>query len=131
MTRRAFFSALIAIAALLLAIPERAAAQQNLNCCSYSVEISGVPAACFPIQLKTQWVPGFTDIINYGANGVFWKPIPAPCPPAPAFDWVSLDLGATQVRLGETRTFIIGGCCYKVTVTLNPNFCILIIIKRC
>jgi hypothetical protein len=132
MTTRAFISVLAAMfALLLLAAPERAAAQQNPNCCSYSVEIIGVPATCFPITLKTQWVPGFTNLINYAANGVYWHPIPAPCPPAPAFDWVSPDLGPTQIRLGETRSVVIGGCCYKITATLNPNFCILIRITRC
>jgi hypothetical protein len=120
-----------AIAMLMAALPQRAAAQQNLNCCSYSVEITGVAAACFPITIKTQWVPGFTDIINYAANGVYWNPIPAPCPPAPAFDWASLNLGGLQVHLGETKKFVIGGCCYKVTSTLNPNFCILIRISPC
>lgn len=135
MTRRRFHSMLLAaitaLVTLIGAAGEHAFAQQNLNCCSYSVEITGVRPECFPIRIKTQWVPGFTDIINYAANGVYWNPIPAPCPPAPHFDWVSLDLGMTQVRLGETKVFWVDKCCYKVTATLNPNFCILIQIRGC
>lgn len=134
MTRRTFLTSLAAMLALFLVFAgttRQAMAQQNLNCCSYSVEITGVKPACFPFKIKTQWQPGFTDIIEYTANGVYWNPIPAPCPPAPKFDWVSLDLGATQVRLGETKKFVVGGCCYKVTATLNPNFCILILISPC
>jgi hypothetical protein len=135
MTRKTFFAALVAaligLAAGLTVVTQHASAQQNPNCCSYSVEINGVSAACFPITVKTQWVPGFTDIINYGANGVYWNPIPGPCPPAPPFDWVSLDLGVTQVHLGETKVFHVGGCCYKVKATVNPNFCILITINGC
>jgi len=135
MTNRNFLSTFIALMAMMtiaiVAGTSTARAQQNLNCCSYSVEISGVKPECFPIRLKTQWVPGFTDIINYTANGVYWNPIPAPCPPAPAFDWVSLQLGVNPIHLGETKTIVIGGCCYKVTATLNPNFCILIRITPC
>lgn len=138
MTRRTLLSmlatALIALVITLTAGTERAQAQQNLNCCNYSVEISGVKPACFPLRIKTQWLSGgisYTDIITYPANGVYWNLIPGPCPPAPTFDWVSLNLGGTQVHLGETKQFIIGGCCYKATATLNANFCILIKITSC
>ncbi len=135
MTRQRTISMLAAflftLAMMIVAMPERASAQQNPNCCSYSVEIAGVKPECFPIRLKTQWVPGYTDIITYAANGVYWNPIPGPCPPAPPFDWVSLQLGINPIHLGETKTITIGGCCYKVTATLNPNFCILIRITPC
>ena len=137
MTRRTLLSMLLAplMAAIMLMIaaPQRASAQQNPNCCSYSVEITGVKPECFPFRIKTQWVAGptYTDIITYPANGTYWNVIPGPCPPAPTFQWASLDLGVTQVHLGETKQFVIGGCCYKATVTLNANLCILVKVTPC
>lgn len=136
MTKRTVLSllaivCLIAIAAI-LAVPSRAAAQvQNPQCCTYFVDIKDVAPGCFPIRVKTEWAGGVVDEPVYFGNGVFWRNIPGPCPPARAFSWVSIDLGATQVHLWEEKLVVVGTCCYRVKAELNPNFCIYIRITKC
>ncbi len=115
-----------------VATPERAWAQeQNLQCCTYFIDIIGVDPPCFPIRIKTQWEGGAADEPVYAANGSYYRNVPGPCPRARKIQWASVDMGSTQVHLGETKTVVVGGCCYKVTVGLNPNYCISITVRKC
>ena len=134
MTRRTVLSGIITmfilLAASVLTGDTAVAQEQNLKCCTYFIDIIGVDAACLPVRVKTQW-DGAADEPVYAANGSYFRAIPGPCPPARKLLWASVDLGLTQVHLGETKTTVYGGCCYKVTVGVNPNGCIQITVRKC
>ncbi len=142
MTRRTFVPVFVALFALALAMlctsTTVASAQQNPNCCFYTVEIRGVPPQCFRICLQTWWeCPSGERFITdtcYTNDGIYIDtignpPLP-PCPRACRLVRISLD-GITFIGPGETRQVIIGNCCYLVSFGFDANGCIYIRITRC
>ncbi len=138
MTRRTFVPVFVAIFALALAMlctsTTVASAQQNPNCCTYTVEIRGVPPDCFRICLWTWWScpSGIQDTTTkcYPNDGIYSDTIRNPCPPACKLVGISLD-GINFILPGETRRVIIGNCCYLVNFGFDANGCIYIRITRC
>lgn len=102
------------------------------NCCAFTVEVKFVPAACFKIPVTTSW-GGILTTHTFSANAMYPN-LPylstGSCPPAPPFNWVSLDGGMTKVVLGETRTVKgTNNCCFTVTAGLDPAGCVYITIN--
>ncbi len=111
-----------------------ARAQQNPNCCTYTVAIDGIRPACFPFRIAFRW-SCFSDqssIVSYPGNGSYTAPIPGftPCPPACRLADISLD-GVNYVGPNETKRFVIGNCCYLVSFLYDTNGCIYIKIGPC
>lgn len=104
---------------------------QNPGLCDYKVKVTS-DVGC-PITLTTGWSNGAQDVqpLQFVANYQF--PIPSPnCPPAPAFTWVSVDGGITQIPLGSVpQQVIVNGCCMMVSATVDSGGYILIIISPC
>lgn len=136
MTRRTLLSTFIALVVLTVAslMGSTAHAQQNPNCCTYTVEIRGVRDACFPITLATIWTCLPHTLFNsYRSNGVFVQPLPfpspTPCPPAAPclLSGISLD-NATFVGPNKSQRYMIGNCCYLLHYGFDPLGCIYITI---
>jgi hypothetical protein len=133
MRSRLFLSMLLAIASALvieLGAPTRAMAQpQDLNCCTFTVNVS-LPAACagaFPLTIVTDWCQAGPFTISFAANGSFIGAVPGGCPPAPFFLSAILP-GGPLVLLGGTGTAMVGGCPVTYTVGTDPAGCIVITI---
>jgi hypothetical protein len=120
-------TALVALLATVSA-PSRAAAQ----CCTYTVSVSGsYPAACTQFKLLTRWGTGATAVTSSvgitGTGGTF--PVPYPCPQQSLpFVWASFN-GITTYPLGFSGPVVINGCTRNVTIQLDSNGCILILIS--
>jgi hypothetical protein len=73
---------------------ERASAQ---GCCNFRIIVSNaVPAGCMPLSVTTSWGgTAQTDVVVTRGNGNPPVTIGVPCPPVPAYNWVSLDGGLT------------------------------------
>jgi hypothetical protein len=141
MTRRTLLSALTAIVAMtflmVFASAERVSAQQNPNCCTYTVERIGLGPNCVNIRLSLRWNCGGTGvgtITSYGTNGITIEPIGVPpltpCPPACTLLAISLD-NINFVGPNTAGTWHVGGCCYKAAFTYDAAGCIYIKIKPC
>lgn len=101
------------------------------NCCTFTAEVLNVPAACFKIQMTTSW-GGILTTHTFSANGIYPNLpfLSTACPPAPPFNWVSLDGGITKIVLGETR--VVRGnnnCCFTVRAGLDAAGCVSIMIN--
>ncbi len=137
MTRRTFVPAFVALFALALAMlctnTTVASAQQNSNCCFYTVDIQGVPPQCFPCCLWIEWEcpPGkrFITETCYTNDGTYIETIGnpplTPCPPACKMLGISLD-GSNFIGPGETKQLDIGNCCYVISFEFDANGCIYI-----
>ena len=140
MTRRTFFSTFIALVALALAMlctdTTVASAQQNPNCCTYTVDIQNLFPPCDQIRLSTRWdcPPIFNTIKSYTGNGIFVEPLnPAggpPCPPACKLIGISLD-NVNFIGPNQTKQYKIGNCCYILSFGFDANGCIYIKITKC
>lgn len=137
MTRRALLFTIIAVfTALVLTGGTRAHAQAP-GCCTFDISASFAhPPACFPFSVTTNWGPGAganqTDL--HGAPGIVTYAITAvACPPAPAFNWASLDGGITKIPFNVPTVVIVPGCgCVTVRTGLStPGGCIQIHIATC
>jgi len=138
MTRRALLSALAtALVWLVMAFAvstETATAQQNLNCCTYTVDIAGVPASCFRVPLWTRWSNGVFGPQLFLANGVFVfnTPTPPPCPPAALFGGASLAGPAGPfASFNNPVQFKVNGCCLVVRIAYDSAGCVYIYIRPC
>ncbi len=137
MTRRNILSMLaILLAGLMMsfAAPETARAQQNLNCCTYTVDIAGFPDACFRIPLWTRWSVGVFGPDLFLANGVytFNTPTPPPCPPAATFIGASIQgPGGPYATFNNPVNFKINNCCATVRIGFDGNGCLIIYIRPC
>lgn len=133
MTRRTALSAFIALFAMtlitLITAAGSARAQQNPNCCTYTVDVQGVPASCFPFRIYYRWSCLPAPVISpYTANGITIAPIPnvTPCPPSVCkLTGISLD-GINFILPNEAKRFIMGNCCYLLTFDFDINGCIYI-----
>lgn len=141
MNRRTLLSNLIAICAIAAVMAlvgaSGAVAQQNPNCCTYTVAISTtIPNACFPIRLATRWNcnGGGTIIKSYPAPGNYIEPIGPPllppCPPACKLNAISLD-NVNFIGPNQTKKYMIGNCCYILSFGFDINGCIVIKITNC
>ncbi len=142
MTRKNLYSALAAFFAMTLAIicsgTTVASAQQNYECCTYTVDIEGITPNCLPITLYTSWscsnglITTLTQ--NYNVNGIFNQPIDPPplppCAPACKLGGISLD-GITYIAPGGFKQVAANGCCYRVSFGFTSTGCIFIRIRRC
>ncbi len=141
MTRKNLLSSIIALFAItfimLVSGTSSASAQQSLKCCTYRVEIQGVPLPCLPISLWASWYcnpGGFINSTTYTANGSYTEPviaIPAPCPPSCTLKAISLDGGATVIGPNESGQFMVNNCCYVMHYGFDADGCIVIKITRC
>jgi hypothetical protein len=141
MTRRTILSSIImtcaVVALMLLAGNGIAIAQQDSNCCHYTVVVSPtIPNSCLPIHLATRWAcnPVGTLIKDYSHPDVYIEqigmpPFP-PCPPACKLLGVSLD-NVSFVGPGERRRVVIGDCCYDLDFGFGDAGCVVITITRC
>ena len=142
MTKRSHLSLLVALIAMVMvgivAGTRGATAQNNPNICTYTVDVAGIPPCCFPITLTTEWNcnPGIrTDVKNIGGNGIFVFPLNPPggppCPPACQFNWASLNGIINPTGLNQPKQYVINGCCYRLTPTLDANGQVYIFIRPC
>lgn len=101
-------------------------------CCTFTVDVAGFPAVCFPVTLTTRWTGGLQNNV-IGGNGVFVLPITfAPCPPPPAqFAWASLNGGLTQAWWNFPANFNVNGCCFTVRIGRNAANCIVVYLRPC
>lgn len=132
MSRRTFVSiaatALIMIVLACTAGASRAAAQ-NPNCCFYIVDVAGIPATCFRINVTTLWTTGVTQTFTLTANGLFADPILPPCPPAAGLIGASVQ-GGPVVPFGGTASVTLPcGVTVTYVVALDANGCIYITIR--
>jgi hypothetical protein len=143
MTRRTIFSALVAIfvttLAMIVAPGSSASAQQNPNCCTYTVDIAGIAPTCFPFRLTTVWNCGGVktfDFKTYLANGVYVEPLnppgAPPCPPACKFAGAGLNgPGGPFATFNNPVRFNVNGCCMVVRIGFDANGCVTIFIRPC
>jgi hypothetical protein len=122
---------------MLLVDSGKAVAQQNPNCCTYTVSIlTTIPNSCLPIRLVTRWNcnPGGTIFKTYTAPGIYVEPIGPPllppCPPACKLVSISID-NVNFIGPGQTKQIVIGNCCYIVSFGFDSTGCIVIKISRC
>jgi len=115
MTRNTFRSIAIAytMAVLMLAIAARqqAFAQQDPNCCDYIVNSSHIPAACFPLAITTSWAGGLSATVVVSTPAFNSFHVPFACPPAPAFQSVTVT-SAGIVCCIRPVSFFCGGCLF-------------------
>jgi len=141
MIRKSIFPTIAALCMMLIAgviaQTNRAAAQQNPNCCIYTVDVNGLSPFCFPVRLVTQWDCSGTPVTlfrTYITNGITIEPIGTPpllpCPPACKLLAVSMD-NVNFTLPNQTRQYIIGNCCYLVTFVYDANGCIYLRIRPC
>ncbi len=141
MTRRSILSTLAALFIMLtagiIAHTGQAVAQQNPNCCTCTVDITGISPFCFPVRLVTRWDCSGTPVTlfkSYTANSFTIEPIGppllSPCPPACKLLAVSID-NVNFTLPNQTRQYIIGNCCYLVTFIYDGNGCIYLRIRPC
>lgn len=137
MTKRNVLSTFIALMAMMtitiVAGTNTARAQQNLNCCIYTVDVAGVSPSCFPIRLWTRWSNGVfgPTIVNANGNFVFATPTPPPCPPAATFIGASLaGPGGPYATFNNPVTFNVNGCCLIVRIGFDANGCLIIYIRQ-
>ncbi len=137
MTRRTALSTLIALFVMTLATligsTDTARAQQNPNCCKYTVNIQGIPDFCLPFRIYYRWDCISTPVIaSYAANGISSSPIPTPppCPPACILRGISLD-GINYIGPNETRRYVIGNCCSILSFGFDAAGCIAIKVSPC
>jgi hypothetical protein len=136
MTRRTilsmFATALTMLALALTISVGSAAAQQNPNCCTYTLDFRPtIPIACFPITVETEWGPGIRRAFTAATPGIYIDMVPPPCPPAFPFNWARVLPGGPLVPLWGTGTYFLPWCGYVITytVTLDANGCIYIILR--
>ncbi len=138
--KRNFTLPLLALLAgmMLLLATNSASAQQNPNCCTYTVILQGLTGACSvqPIPLTLRWdcPPVVTTTTNYTGNGTHIEPIGnsplSPCPPACKLIGLSLD-GINFIPVGVDKSFHVGNCCYMVASGFDVNGCAVIKIFPC
>lgn len=112
MTRSATLSLAAALAVAFITMlggaTNRAYAQQNPNCCDFIVNVSNIPASCFPITIHTTWGGGLTHTVTFTAPGYYSVHLPFNCPPAPTFLAATV---ASNCCLGPI-TYFCGGCLF-------------------
>lgn len=128
--RSVLASMLLAAAMLFTAASYNASAQpQVLTCCTFTVDVSGLPLTCFPITLITDWCPTGQHTFTAPANGIYVLPVPGSCPPfAPYFLTAAIPSGPA-VPLGSSGTAVVGGCTVTYTAATDPSGCIYITIR--
>ncbi|MBS1914128.1 MAG: hypothetical protein JST22_19225 [Bacteroidetes bacterium] len=140
MTRRSLLAMLVAAVALIgtIGMTRTASAQNNPNICTYTVDVAGIPPCCFPINLQTEWnCLGAITMDNKAipGNGVFVFPLNppggGPCPPACLFNWASLNGIINPTPLGQTKQYVINGCCYRLTAALDAAGQVYLTIRPC
>ncbi len=136
MTRRTLLSAFVGLFAMTLvtfiAGAGSASAQQNPNCCTYSVNIQGVPAGCFRVPFWILWNNTLVGPTVLAANGTFTFPIPGNCPPAALFNGVSLGTpNGPFATYNNPVQFTVNGCCLVARITYDGNGCVVIYIRPC
>lgn len=132
MTRAALASALML--AMLAIFSRQAVAQAPIPnaCCTYTVDVAGFAATCFPVKLTTRWSGTLESVAIFG-NGVTVQNITGvPCPPPPAlFAWASLDGGATQAWFNFPMNFKVNGCCFTLRIGVDAAGCIIVYMRPC
>ena len=141
MTRRTLVKALATLCTLIFMMmavgAENARAQQNPNCCTYTVDRMNLLGGCVNIRLTTKWDCNGTPVTyikSYSTNGITIEPIGAPllppCPPACKLVSISLD-NVNFVGPNVIGTWIIGNCCYKGIFSYDAAGCIYIKVRPC
>ncbi len=137
MTRKNLLSSIIALFAITLMMVATGTSNASSSlaaqpCCHYSVTIKDIPDACFftPLKLYTRWdcsgVPASLTTF-YGSNGSYVHPLqPCPCKLIGA----SLD-GITYIDVSQSHKYIIGNCCYELTMISSASGCISFQINPC
>ncbi len=129
-----FFALFALVVATLAVIGQTARAQAPIPnaCCTFTVDVAGIAATCFPLKLTTRWTGGIQSDPIAG-NGVFVLPITfAPCPPPPAqFGWASLNGGATMAWWNFPMNFLVNGCCITARIGTDAAGCIIVYLRPC
>ncbi|MDB5033331.1 MAG: hypothetical protein JWQ98_572 [Chlorobi bacterium] len=143
MNRSTFHRVMIAfmmiIALVMIAGAGSANAQIANQCCTFRIIVSNaIPNACMPMSVTTSWGSGAavqTDVVAVKGNGNPAIQISSTitCPPAPVFDWVSLDGGITTFTGPGLSGAIILPCgtCVKLATSQDVNGCIEIRVVPC
>lgn len=140
MTRRKLLSAIVALiamtAAMLVSDTRTASAQQNPNCCIYSLDVGGIGANCFPILYWIRWgnvVFGPNTVNSNSAPGPpFVFLIPGGCPPAATFNGISLTgPNGPFATYNNPVQFNVNNCCIVARITYDVNGCPLIYLRPC
>lgn len=120
----------MAIITMFAATSTASAQPQNFNCCTYTVDVAGIPASCLPFNIDTEWGPSIRQSFPIIGNGIFVFNLPGICPPALTFNWATINgkLGAI-VGLGQTGIVNVGNCFYTISVFTDANGCIYIRIR--
>lgn len=113
-----------------------AVAQQNQNCCIYTVDIAGFPASCFPFNVCSFWANGNVCAGPFNANGVTVHNLPWPCPPSSVFFGASLGTSCPGGCLFPIASFnnpvcyVVNGCKMMVRIGFD-NGCVRIHVRPC
>jgi hypothetical protein len=138
MTRRTILSMLVALFAAVLA-NFGGTSTASAQCCRFTVNIDcNVPAACLPINVKTNWTGGGVNASQLnvaattGCNTNVFGIVAVPCPPQPVLNVYSL-AGGAGIPFGAppTRVALPGGCCVWTWATFDASGCVIIHIVPC
>jgi hypothetical protein len=136
MTRRTLFSMLAAtIAAFAIMFTfgaSGAKAQQNQNCCTYTVDVANFAGTCFPFNVNTVWGNGFPPAAPIGGNGVTVHNLPWGCPPSSVFFGASINaMFGPFASFNNPVQYNFNGCCGWVRIAFDQNGCVYITIRPC
>ena len=113
------------------ATTKEAMAQQNQNCCTYTVDCL-VPASCLPFNVHTIWGNGFPPPANIVANGATTFPLPWACPPSSVFFGASINAPfGPFASYNNPLQYNANGCCLVIRITYDANGCPLIYVRPC
>ena len=134
MSQKRFFSMLAALMVGVVlsfaGVTDRASAQQNVNCCTYTFDVN-VPPACLPINVWSLWDCGIFGPQPIVANGVQTFPLPTPgCPPACIFFGVSLTGFAPWASFNNPKVYNVNGCCLVARVSFTATGCVHVTIRQ-
>lgn len=135
MKRRALLSTLAIMFTMLVmsfaTTTNEAIAQQNQNCCTYTVDIAGVPASCFPFNICSFWANGNPIAGPFNNNGVTVHNLPWVCPPSSVFFGASINCMFPIASFNNPVPYNINGCCLRVRIGFDVNGCVIIYVRPC
>ena len=136
MTRRTLFSTaaamFLAFVVSFLAATDHASAQQNQNCCTYTVDVAGFAPTCFPFTVFSVWGNGFPPGAVIGNNGVTVHNLTWACPPSSPFFGASINMQfGPFASFNNPVQYNFNGCCGWVRISYDAGGCVYITIRPC
>jgi hypothetical protein len=126
-------TAFVVFAMSFLAATTRMSAQQNQNCCTYTIDVAGFHDDCFPFNVHTIWGNGFPPAVNIISNGITVHGLPWSCPPSSPFFGASINapFGPFASFNNIVRYNNINGCCVEVRIAFDQFGCTYIYVRPC